>query len=297
MGNVCVVSGTSMSAVTSVTLNSASQADVSATDTRVEFTVVRGNNPFGSTTLILHTSAGEAVSASCDFQPSALRAFTTVSGLPWTGRSVLESASAGGAGATASANDLIEYDQNTDTGKAITMNQDGTFVITSATAGVHGFGVQIWDETDSTWGASAFILVDGRQRFIYPSGRDRFATGSWDWTDTSIKFKAVLISDDYQPASSDSVAADISAFRISDVRASISSRTTDGEGVLDAGDAWFPNVTATARLNALVIYESAGTSASSYLLCFTNNFGPAFPDGSNIRINWSNSADNKIAKL
>ena len=177
------------------------------------------------------------------------------------------------------------------------MNQDGTFVITSATAGVHAFAVQIWDLTDSTWGSSATILVDGRQRFIYPSGRDRFATGKWDWTDTAITFKAVFVSDAYQPASSDSVAADISAFRISDARASVSSRSTDGEGVLDAGDALFTSVTATARCNALVIYESAGTSASSYLMAFINNWGPAYPDGSNIQIQWSNSADNKIAKL
>ena len=76
----------------------------------------------------------------------------------------------------------------------------------------------------------------------------------------------------------------------------LASRTTT-LGVLDAADVTFTAVTGN-RVQALAVYKSSGTAASSPLIAYFDQASglPVTPDGGNITIVWDNGS-RKVAML
>lgn len=115
-------------------------------DSEVKFTSNTTPFAYGSVTIELTNSLGTE-STSTLHVPTELKTFTTASGVspPPGSNSVID-----GASPPVAAGDQIEFDLVTNQGAAITMNSDGTYIL-STSSGIHTFSVRVFDISNPSW--------------------------------------------------------------------------------------------------------------------------------------------------
>ncbi len=131
---------------------------------------------------------------------------------------------------------------------------------------------------------------------VYPIGKQKFLEAAIDMVNDDIK---VILTDteEYTYSAAHDALADIgSSARVATSNALGTKDTTSG--VFDAADITLSAVTGD-QFEAIILYQSASTEATSYLVAYidTNVSGlPLTPNGGNVTITWDNGA-NKIFAL
>ena len=131
---------------------------------------------------------------------------------------------------------------------------------------------------------------------VYPIGKEKFLQADINMTNDDVKVVLVDL-EEYTYSAADDALADISASARVAVSNALGSKTTT-TGIFDSADITLSAVTGDP-FEALVLYVSASTEATSYLVAFidTNVSGlPLTPNGGNVTITWDNGA-NKIFAL
>lgn len=135
---------------------------------------------------------------------------------------------------------------------------------------------------------------------VYPIAKQHFLQADIDMAGDDIKVLLIDTEEYTYNAAHDALADVATSARITiggGGNPVFSSKTTTN-GVFDAADVTLSAVTGD-QFEALIIYQSASTEATSYLVAYidTNVSGlPLTPNGGNITITWDNGA-NKIFSL
>lgn len=131
---------------------------------------------------------------------------------------------------------------------------------------------------------------------VYPLAKEKYLDARIDMTDNDIKVVLVDTEEYTYDAAHSALSNIITSARIA-VSNALGSKTTTS-GVFDAADITLSAVTGD-QFEAIVLYASASTEATSHLVCYidTNVSGlPLTPNGGNVTITWDNGA-NRIFSL
>lgn len=132
---------------------------------------------------------------------------------------------------------------------------------------------------------------------LYDKGREGFLDGSIDWDTDTIKVALVDTGNYTVNLSTHDFYDDVNqSSAVVGTPQTLGSKTVTA-GVADAADVTFSTVTG-ASVEALVIYKSTGSDATSRLIAYidTGTGLPVTPNGGDIIVVWDNGA-NKIFKL
>lgn len=129
---------------------------------------------------------------------------------------------------------------------------------------------------------------------FYPLGAEKVWSGEIDFTSNTIK--AALLSENYVYDDEHEFLEDVKDEIIGTAVALGGISVTNG--VLDANDVDFGNVTSMHKVAAILLYrEGASDATSPLLMCITDGAGlPFSPNGSGLKAEWSNGA-NRIINL
>lgn len=134
---------------------------------------------------------------------------------------------------------------------------------------------------------------------LYDKGRESFLKGEIAYASDNIKVALVKIGGGHYVVnfSTDQFLAIIAGADIISTTANLGTKTT-AAGVAGAANTLFAAVAAGAAAGALVIYQDTGSSATSRLIAYIDNYAglPVTPNGSDINVSWPTDA-NKIFKL
>lgn len=131
---------------------------------------------------------------------------------------------------------------------------------------------------------------------LYDKGRERFATGSFNWTSDTIK---VLLGDSGAytiNSSTHEFLSDVSGSAIIAAAVTLTSKTATG-GACDGADVTFSAVSGTS-IEFILIYKDTGTGSTSPLIAYIDTATglPITPNGGDIIVTWDNGP-NRIFKL
>lgn len=126
---------------------------------------------------------------------------------------------------------------------------------------------------------------------MYPTGRKKLLDADIDLLADDIK--AAFLLDSYTFDSSDEFLSDITGIATNGTTANLSSKSTTG-GVFDAADSTCTPDT-SQDVNAIVLYKDTGSSATSPLIAYIDNFTPFTTSGSAVPIIWSDGAEKIFA--
>lgn len=128
---------------------------------------------------------------------------------------------------------------------------------------------------------------------LYPKAKEAFLQGLIDMLGDTIKV-ALVDTDAYTYNAAHQFFSEVEAAVVGTPQ-TLGSKTVEN-GVFDAADVTFANVTGNS-VEALVIYKDDGVgSASSPLIAFIDSGADITPNGGNINVTWDNGA-NKIFAL
>lgn len=134
---------------------------------------------------------------------------------------------------------------------------------------------------------------------LYPLGRQAFAQAGISWTSNNIKVALVITGGGHYVVnfSTDQYLAIISGGDIVSTTANLSGKTATN-GTCNASNTTFSAVAAGPAAGALVIYYDTGSSATSPLIAYIDNYAglPVTPNGSDINVSWPTDS-NKIFTL
>ena len=123
-------------------------------DTSITGTVALGGLSYGATTsLVVTDNAAATGSIAVTFVPATGYSYVTLSGYPGTGYVIGEDASP-----AVVDGDQVEYESTASSGATVTVNADGTFVLSTTDPG--SFQYRVRDNTDNTWSLWATIGVN-----------------------------------------------------------------------------------------------------------------------------------------
>jgi hypothetical protein len=131
---------------------------------------------------------------------------------------------------------------------------------------------------------------------MYAKGLEHFLKGDISWDSDDIKVVLIDAADYTVDLAADEALDDVTGAGRVSTSGNLSGKTVTG-GVADASDATLSTVTGD-QAEALVVYKDSGVEATSYLICYIDNYTglPVTPNGSNITIAFPNDS-NKIFKL
>lgn len=155
-GSVVTISGSDLGEVNQVTLGGEEQTIDSQSETEITFTAALGGLKYGSQVVKVRNIAGED-SQSVTFDPVDGNDYVLIDNYPPPDGqiSIFDDIDAD---QFSNGIHQCEYETTTDAGGAVTLNQDGTFLIEAT--GTHRFDARIWDAGDKTWGAWGTIEVN-----------------------------------------------------------------------------------------------------------------------------------------
>ena len=123
-------------------------------DTSITGTVALGGLSYGATTsLVVTDNAAATGSIAVTFVPATGYSYVTLSGYPGTGYVIGEDASP-----AVVDGDQVEYQSTASSGAGVTVNADGTFVL--STTDPASFSYRVRDNTDNTWSSWGTIRVN-----------------------------------------------------------------------------------------------------------------------------------------
>ncbi len=123
-------------------------------DTSITGTVALGGLSYGATTsLVVTDNAAATGSIAVTFVPATGYSYVTLSGYPGTGYVIGEDASP-----AVVDGDQVEYESTASSGATVTVNADGTFVL--STTDPASFSYRVRDNTDNTWSSWGTIRVN-----------------------------------------------------------------------------------------------------------------------------------------
>lgn len=134
---------------------------------------------------------------------------------------------------------------------------------------------------------------------LYGLGRALFGNAGISWTADNIKVALVMTGGGHYVVSidADQYLSAISGGDIVSTTANLSGKSNT-LGVMNAANTTFAAVSAGPAAGALVIYKDSGSSATSPLIAYIDDYAglPVTPNGNDINVSWPTSA-NKIYKL
>lgn len=126
---------------------------------------------------------------------------------------------------------------------------------------------------------------------LYPKGREGFLAGDIDWDANDIR--AVLVDTGQYTFNTvhDNLDDIPVSARVATATSGLTGKTVT-DGVADANDVTFTNVSG-ATIEALVLYKHTGTESTSRLIAYVDTATglPFTPNGGDVTIAWSNTAD------
>lgn len=135
---------------------------------------------------------------------------------------------------------------------------------------------------------------------LYDKARERFLTGSINWSSDTIKVMLLRSTGYTVSLSTHEFLTDVSGSAwvpsSSASAPTLGSKTTTG-GAADGGDVTFTAVTGAA-IGAILIFKSTGTDSTSPLIAYIDTATglPITPNGGDIIVTWDNGT-NKIFRL
>jgi hypothetical protein len=133
---------------------------------------------------------------------------------------------------------------------------------------------------------------------LYDKGREHILEGAIAWLADDIRVVSIDEADDVPDLANDDFLDDIASGAREFASPSLSSKTS-ANGVADAADL-LPAFTSAAgdQFESISLYVHTGVDSTSELICNIDTATglPLTPDGGNINITWSNTAD-RIFKL
>lgn len=131
---------------------------------------------------------------------------------------------------------------------------------------------------------------------LYDKGREGFLAGDIDWDANTIKVALVDTAAYTVNLTTHQYLSDIAGGAIIATSGALTTKTATA-GVADADDVTVTSVTG-ATVEALVVYQDTGSSATSRLIAYIDTATglPLTPNGGNVTIAWDSGA-NKIFKL
>jgi hypothetical protein len=129
---------------------------------------------------------------------------------------------------------------------------------------------------------------------LYAKAREAFLQGDIDWLTDTIRVVMVDAADYTVDLSAHQFLSSVPVEARVGTPQTLSNKTATN-GVADADNATFPNVTGDT-CEAIVVYKHGTTDADSPLIAYFDTGGDAnplsiIPNGGNITVNWSDGAD------